>query len=155
MLGVTYNLRTSVTSAVMIQDRKGIRDRVTRIKERPDLVNNPSFLHLIAAYQDFRISEDGHIAIEQRARALEGAIGHGSMFLHECPGALSQLDLPSITRSSNLLATVIASEETRMKDYLLRHEWIMEFQSRVQDAKGLDNDTERKQMAQELRQHAD
>ncbi|KAL9100232.1 MAG: hypothetical protein Q9163_004371 [Psora crenata] len=139
----------------MIQDRCEIRNYVTRIKERPDLVSNPSFLHLITAYRDFELSEGAYDRMRQNAHALEGAIGQGLMFRHEYPGDLSQLDLPSITRSLNMLATGIAAAETRVKDCLLRDEGIIEFQRRIQDAKGLNNDTERKKKAQELRQYAD
>ena len=128
---------------------------VAYIKDRPDLVRNPSFLALIVAQVDFDIAEASFSAVQLRSYDVESKTGHGATFIHQNLGDLKQLDLPEMTKSVHSLATSIAIAEERVKTCLLRHEQLAEFDKRIQKEGSPENSLEWGSNAQELKQHTE
>ena len=126
---------------------------VPYIKERLDLVRNPSFLVLALCQADTNYAE----AISNNVRLLSADVetktGHGAAFIHKDSGDLKQLDLPAMTKSVHVLASSIAIGERNVKTTLLRLERLAEFDRTIQDARSPDDSLEWDRNVQEMRQH--
>ena len=130
-----------------------VRKFFSYIKERLDLVRNPSFLVLVLGQLDVDRMETKYRGIRMWSADVEDDTGHGDSFLRQNSGDLKQLDLPAITKSVHALAATIALGESKVKTSLLRLERLAEFNKRSQDARSLENSLERDSNVQELRQH--
>ena len=128
---------------------------VAYIKERPELVGNPSFLALLLAQLDFDSVEKIYRSVRKQSFVIESKTGHGAAEVRQIVGGLKHLNLPSMTRSVHRLASEIAFAEQRVKIYLLRHERLVEFDKRIQYAHSRENSLEWDRNAQEMRQHAE
>ena len=144
-----------MTSSIVIGIPDFLKVFVAYIKERPDLVGNPSFLALILAQLDFDSAESFNTSVQSRSYDVESKTGHGAIFIHQNLGDLKQLDLPEMTKSVHSLASSIASGEQKVKDHLLRHERLAEFDKRIQEARSPENSLECDRDAQEMRQHTE
>ena len=142
-----------MTSSIIIGHPDFLNVFVAYIKERPDLVRNPSFLVLVLAQVDFETAESMYRSLHILSYDVESQTGHGAGFIHESLGDLKQLDLPEMTKSVHSLVSHVAREEQRVKDYLLRHERLAEFDKRIQEARSPVNSLEWDRNAQEMRQH--
>lgn len=154
-LALTYNLQTSVTSSIAIGHPDSLKVFVAYIKERPELVGNPSFLALLLAQVDFDLAESYYRIVRSRSYDVESKTGHGAVFIHQNLGDLKHLDLPEMTRSVHLLTSKIALAEKKVKICLLRHERLVELDKRIQYAHSRENSLEWDRKAQEMRQHAE
>ena len=154
-LALTYNLQTSVTSSIMIGSPDFLKGFVAYIKDRPDLVEIPGFLVLVLAQVVFNLAEFSYTNTRYRSQDVESKTGHGTNFIHQHLGDLKQLDLPEMTKSVHSLASQIAIEEQRVKDCLLRHERLAEFDKQIQEARYPVNSLEWDRNAQEMRQHSE
>ena len=126
---------------------------VAYIKDRPDLVRNPSFLVLVLAQVVFDSAQFNYKSVQSHFHDVESKTGHGAVFVHPNLRDLKQLDLPEMTKSVHSLSSRIAMEEQKVKDYLLRHEPLAEFDKRIQEARSPVNSLEWDRNAQEMRQH--
>ena len=152
-LAVTHNLQTSVTSSVMIGHLDSLKFFVPYIKERLDLVQNPSFLVLILGQLDIDYVESMYYDVWVQSADVEAKTGHGGGFIHQDPGDLKQLDLPAITKSVHELASTTAQGERKVKIFLLRLERLAEFDRTIQDARSPDDSLEWDRNVQEMRHH--
>ena len=137
-------------------DPKSLKVFVAYIKERPELVGNPSFLALLLAQIDFDSAGKIYRSVRSQSYGVESKTGHGAAFLlYQFTRDLEHLDLPEMTRSVHRLASKIAFAEQKVKTYLLRHEQLVEFDKRIQYAHSRENSLEWDRNAQEMRQHAE
>ena len=123
------------------------------IKERLDLVRNPSFLVLVIGQLDINCAETEYHSVRMKSADVEDKTGHGANFIHQNPGDLKQLDLPAMTKSVHALASSIARAERNVKTFLLRVERLAEFEKKFQEALSPGNSLEWDSSAQEMRQH--
>ena len=123
------------------------------IKERLDLVRNPSFLVHVIGQLDINCAETEYHSVRMQSADVEDKTGHGANFIHQNPGDLKQLDLPAMTKSVHALASRIATEERKVKTFLLRLERLAEFDKRSQEARSPKNSVEWDSNAQEMKQH--
>ena len=154
-LALTYNLQTSVTSSIVIGHPNSLKVFVAYLKERPELVGNPSFLALLLAQLDFDSAESNYHFVRSRSYDVESKTRYGAVFIHQSLGDLKHLDLPEMTRSVHLLASEIELAQQNVKNCLLRHERLVEFDKRIQYAHSRENSLEWDRNAQEMRQHAE
>ena len=84
---------------------------VPYIKERLDLIGNPSFLVLVLGMLDINCIESGYYNMRKETADVEDKTGHGDIFIHDHAGDLRQLDLPAMTKSVYALASSIARGE--------------------------------------------
>lgn len=127
---------------------------VPYVKERLDLVRNPSFLGYIIGQIDIDFLENEYYALRVGSNDIEEKTGHGASFTHDNPGDLKQLDSLSMTKSVHALASSIANAECSVKTSLLRLERLAVFDEKLQDARSQENSLERDRNAQEMTQHA-
>ena len=142
-----------MTSSIVIGDHDFLKSFVPYIKERLDLVWNPSFLGLVLSQIDLNHTESWYSNIRGQSVDVEGKTGHGGVFVHQNPGDLKQLDLPAMTKSVHALASFIAHGEYKVKSSLLRLERLAEFDKRSQSARFPDSSPEWDSNVQEIRQH--
>ena len=153
-LAMTHNSQTSVTSSIMIGYPDYLKFFVPYVKERLDLVRNPSFLVHVINQLDTNCVEAGYHSVRVQSGELEEKTGHGANFIHQNPGDLNQLDLPSMTKSVHAFASAIAGEERHVKSFLLRLERLAEFDKKLRDARSPEDSLEWDRNAQEMKQHA-
>ena len=137
----------------MIGDPDYLKHFVPYIKERLDLVRNPSFLVLVIGQLDINCLESEYHSVRVQSADVEDKTEHGSNFVHQNPGDLKQLDLPAMTKSVHALASSIARAECKAKSFLLRLERLAEFDKRIRDACSPENNLEWDSNAEEMRQH--
>ena len=130
-----------------------LKSFVPYIKERLDLVWNPSFLGLVLCQIDLNCTELWYNSARRKSADVEDKTGHGANFTHREPGDLKQLDLPAMTKSVHTLASFIARGERGVKSSLLRLERLAEFDKRSQDARSPANSLEWESNVQEMGQH--
>ncbi|CAD6594358.1 MAG: hypothetical protein ASARMPRED_009242 [Alectoria sarmentosa] len=152
-LALTHNLQTSVTSSIMIGHPDYLKYFIPYIKERLDLVRNPSFLVLVIGQLDINCAETEYHSVRMKSADVEDKTGHGANFIHQNPGDLKQLDLPEMTKSVHALASSIARAERNVNTFLLRVERLAEFEKKFQEALSPENSLEWDSSAQEMRQH--
>ena len=152
-LALTHNLQTSMTSSIMIGHPDYLKYFVPYIKERLDLVRNPSFLVLVIGQLDSNCAESEYHSVRMQTADVEDKTGHGANFIHQNSGDLKQLDLPALTKSVHALASSIAGAERKVKTFLLRLERLAEFDERIKQALSPENSPEWDSNVQEMRQH--
>lgn len=102
-----------MTSSIVIGNPDPLKVFVAYIKERPELVGNPSFLALLFAQLDFALVELFYDSVRSRSYDVERKTGHGAVFVHQNLGDLKHLDLPGMTRSVHLLASEIEAAQQK------------------------------------------
>ena len=152
-LALTHNLQTSVTSSLIIGYPDYLKYFVPYIKERLDLVWNPSFPVLVLGQLDINCIETEYHSMRMKSAEVEDKTGHGGGFIHRDPGDLRQLDLPAMTKSVHALASSVARGERKVKTSLLRLERLADFSQRIQAACSAENSPEWDDNVQEIRQH--
>ena len=152
-LALTHDFQTSVTSSIMIAHPDYLKSFVPYIKERLDLVRNPSFLVLVLEKLAIDSTEAEYHSVRMRSAEVEDKTGHGAGWLHQHPGDLKQLDLPAMTKSVHALASTIAIGERQLKTSQLRLDRLADFNQRIQAARSPENSPEWDNSVREIRQH--
>ena len=138
---------------MMIGDPDFLWSFVPYIKERLDLVWNPSFLGLVLSQIDLDYAESQYHSVRLDSIDVESKTGHGANFIHHNLGDLKQLDLRAITKSVHALASSIAHAELNVKNFLLRLERLADFNQRLQAARSPENSPEWDSNVREISQH--
>lgn len=152
-LALTHNLQTSVTFSIMIGHTNYLQYFIPYMKERLDLVRNPSFLVLTLGQLDINYAEGDYHHVQMQSSNIESKTGHGAIFVHQNRRDLNQLDLPAMTKSVHAFISSIGNAECRVKHFLSLLERLAEFDKRTQEACSPQNSLEWDSNAQEMRQH--